>query len=160
MSGETKAQVSGWTIDTVYMHLGARLDDLGRLTEQKFTDNAFAYAEKFKHMEQMFVIGQTEAKRAVDKAEAAQNAHNVASNEWRGTLNDFKATLVGRPEFDRFYAEFSAFRLEQSRVASGAAGQKAGQREYREDNKSFIAIVISVAAVAVMIVTAFLGARV
>jgi hypothetical protein len=101
---------------------------------------------RFSHTEQMFELAQDSAKRAVDKAELAQGAHNVASNEWRATLNDFKVTLVGRAEFDRFYAEFSAYRLEQSRQMSLSAGAKQERTESKEDWKSLLALIIAIGA--------------
>jgi hypothetical protein len=117
---------------------------------------AKAVDDRFKHLEQLLTLGQSNAQRAVDKAEATQTAHNVATNEWRATLNDFKATLVSRSEFERFYTEFSAYRLEQSRQASNLAGAKEGakevqqvSREGREDWKSNVALIVAIAAVIV-----------
>jgi hypothetical protein len=108
---------------------------------------------RFVHTERMFQLSQDSAQRAVDKAESAQAAHNVAANEWRATLNDFKANLINRPEFDRFYAEFSAYRLEQSRQMSITAGAKQEKMENKEDWKSIVAIIISIAAVVIAYIT-------
>jgi hypothetical protein len=105
--------------------------------------------ERFVHSTEMFSLAQEGAKRAVDKAEGAQHAHNVAANEWRSTLNDFKTTLVGRSEFDRFYSEFSAYRLEQSRQMSLSAGVKQEKAENREDWKSIVALIVAIASAVV-----------
>lgn len=78
---------------------------------------------RFKHLEQIVGLGQESAKRAVDKAEAAQAAHNVASNEWRNTLNDFKTSLVGRAEFDKLYQEFASNKLEVSKIIAAQSAK-------------------------------------
>ena len=108
-----------------------------------------AIEAQFSRLEQLFTLGQDNAKRAVDKAEATQAAHNLAANEWRSTLNDFKSTLVNRSEFDRFYSEFSAYRLEQSRQQSLSAGAKQEKMEAKEDWKSILALVVAVASIVV-----------
>jgi len=114
------------------------------------------YDERFQHLEQMFLTGQETAKRAVDKAEAAQNAHNLASNEWRGTLNDFKSTLIGRPEFERFYSEFSAYRLESARINSMTQGEKTGTKETKETNIGTLTLIIAVVSVAASVAMSFM----
>jgi hypothetical protein len=112
--------------------------------------------ERFKHQEQLTTLGQETAKRAVDKAEAAQSAHNVAANEWRGTLNDFKSTLIGRPEFDKLSADFTAYRLEVARLLSVMAGEKAGTKDTRDDSRSTWALVIAVATALLMMAELFM----
>lgn len=125
---------------------------------EKFRDAALLNVEhRFKHLEQNITTGQETAKRAVDKAESAQSAHNVASNEWRGTLNDFKTTLIGRPEFDKLSADFTAYRLEVARLLSAQAGEKAGTKDVREDSRAMWALVIAAAVGALEIARMFLG---
>lgn len=108
-------------------------DKLEASIDRRFGDVAVSTAlaakgidERFKHLEQIVTLGQETSKRAVDKAEAAQSAHNVASNEWRGTLNDFKTTLVNRAEFDKLYSEFAANKLEVSKIIAAQSGNKEG----------------------------------
>lgn len=92
--------------------------------------------ERFKHVEQLNDLGIESAKRAVDKAEDQQKAINVAQNEWRGTLNDFKSTLISRAEFDRLASDFAAYKLEAARLFSAAAGEKAGNRETQHEARA------------------------
>lgn len=114
------------------------------------------YDEKFVHLEQMFTTGQESAKRAVDKAEAAQTAHNLAANEWRGTLNDFKSTLISRAEFERFYTEFSAYRLEASRLASVLSGEKLATKETKDSGRDYLGMAVAAVGVIAGTVIAFL----
>lgn len=91
--------------------------------------------ERFRHTEEIARIIREASQTAVNKAEAAQSAHNLAANEWRGTLNDFKTTLVSRAEFDKLYGDFQAYRMEVSRLLSVQAGIKEGTREIRVDTR-------------------------
>lgn len=99
---------------------------------------------RIEHLHQLANQTQEASKRAIDKAEAAQAAHNIASNEWRGTLNDFKSTLVSKAEFDRFYQEFSAYRLETSRTSSLFQGEKSGVKESKDSNLAVIGLIVAI----------------
>ena len=112
--------------------------------------------ERLAHTERLFEITQENAKRAVDKAEAAQHAHNVAANEWRGTLNDFKTTLVGRAEYDQLRNDFAAYRLEAARLFAATAGEKAGTKGADESGKWWITTVIAVGSAVAVLVDLFL----
>lgn len=114
-------------------------------------------AENIDHLSDIFKVTQSDAKRAVDKAEAAQHAHNIASNEWRGTLNDFKSTLITKGEFDRLATEFAAYRLEQSRLNSQLAGAKEGAKETKDDSKAMWALVIAVGSALFQVVIMLMG---
>lgn len=138
-------------IDKLEHNVDRRFADIDsvRLTAVKGID------ERFKHLEQLFNVNSEATKRAVDKAESAQAAHNVASNEWRGTLNDFKATLVGREEFQRLDRDFSAYRLEVSRIIAAQAGEKSGTKETKDESKFWtqnaIAIIAALIALAALV---------
>lgn len=132
--------------------LRERIDANSRLREAL----EHSVAERFTHSQQTNALIAESSKRAIDKAEGAQHAHNIASNEWRSTLNDFKNTLVGKGEFEQLRSDFAAYRLEQSRLNSLQAGAQAAQKETKEDNKALWALVISIASAAVMVVLAFL----
>ena len=110
---------------------------------------------RIEHGRTMAEQAQKAAQLAIDKAEAAQAAHNVASNEWRGTLNDFKSSLVGRPEFEGFRREFDAYRLEASRVASKTAGESAGGKDFRESHGMLAALLIAAVAAGAALVALF-----
>ncbi len=112
--------------------------------------------ERFRHHEQLSTQAQENAKRAVDKAEAAQSAHNTAANEWRGTLNDFKATLVSREEFQRLDRDFSAYRLEVSRLIASQTGASSAVRETKDDSSRWIGLVVGVGGVLIALATLLL----
>jgi hypothetical protein len=144
--------------------LNARVDEQSAAIRERVdgVEEALAAYQKtidgrFTHADQLNALVQESAKRAVDKAESAQHAHNIASNEWRGTLNDFKNTLVSKAEFEQLRTDFAAYRLEQSRLNSSAAGAKEATKETRDDNKSLWAMVIAVASIAVSVVVAVMS---
>lgn len=91
---------------------------------------------RFHHFEEMNVMSVENAKRAVDKAEAQQANINIASNEWRSTLNDFKLTTVSRAEFIQLREDFSAYRLEAARLFSAAQSEKTTTREVHMDSRA------------------------
>lgn len=124
--------------------------------EASLTAYQATMAGRFEHAAQVNALVQDSAKRAIDKAESSQAAHNIAANEWRGTLNDFKGTLVSKTEFDQLRSDFAAYRLEQSRLNSLSAGAKEGAKETRDDSKSLWAMVIAVGSAAVTIALALL----
>jgi len=89
--------------------------------------------------------------RAADKAQEVQAAHNIAANEWRATLNDFKAGVVNRVEFERLQGEFSAYKLEVARILAATAGEKTGSRDVGDTSKWLITTVIALVALAVAV---------
>ncbi len=111
--------------------------------------------DRFSHLEKLFTLAQDNTKRAVDKAEAAQSAHNTASNEWRGTLNDFKSTLVSRGEFEQLRQDFAAYRLEASRLFAAQAGEKSGTKDTKDDSRAWVGTAIAIVTAIVALVTVF-----
>ncbi len=105
--------------------------------------------ERFKHLEQLFTLGQESAKRAVDKAEIAQTAHNVAQNEWRQTLTDFRQNVPSRQEFERLLNDLNSYKLEVSRILAAMAATKEAGRAGTDDIKTWIAIAIAALAIVV-----------
>lgn len=108
---------------------------------------------RFGHADQMNKLIQESARRAVDKSEEQQHAVNVAGNEWRATLNDFKGSSATKTELDQFRNDFAAYRLEQQAINSQLAGEKHGIKESKDDSKSMWALVVSVATSAFIILS-------
>ncbi len=100
--------------------------------------------ERFRHLEQLFQSGQDNAKRAVDKAEAAQQAHNQSANEWRGTLNDFKTTLITRPEFDRLERSVQTNKDESMHRWDVLYGERSGGKAGGESVRLWAGMAIAV----------------
>lgn len=107
MSGETEANESGWTIDTLKAHYDTRLDSLeqslaahiaalDRLTDSKFvTFRTLIDAEADR-----VGLALASADKAVSKAEVAAEKRFEAVNEFRGQLNDQAGTFMTRVEAD------------------------------------------------------------
>lgn len=138
-------------IETRLNLLTEAMKELDRALRERVDGLSSSIDQRFEHTDRMSLVVQEGAKRAIDKAEGAQHAHNVAANEWRNTLNDFKNTLVARGEFDRLERDFSAYRLEMSRLFAAEAGSKQAVKETKEDSKSMWALVVSVATAAFII---------
>lgn len=129
MSGETEAQVSGWTVDTLHSHLSRmidandrryddRLDAAVKLIEAWREASITQHHEMDVRQQQRFEAQQnainaaiTAQRAAIDaalvatdkathKAEMANEARFASVNEFRAQLTDQAATFVSRVEFD------------------------------------------------------------
>lgn len=129
MSGETEADVSAWTIDSLRYHLEQIAADLDRRYQQRFDAQEHAVAAAFDAQEQVVTLltkllderyaTQTKAvdaaflaaesavntalmtaEKAVTKAETAADKRFESVNEFRGQLADQAATLLSRSEAD------------------------------------------------------------
>ena len=109
MSGETGSSESGWTTDTLHVHMQRQLDGLVRMlderyeTQTKATDKAFEAQQTA--MQAALTAAETavskaleSAEKAVTKAESAAEKRFDAVNEFRQTLSDQAATLMPRAE--------------------------------------------------------------
>jgi len=116
MSGETEAQESGWTVDTLKYHTDQQfqaarmaLVDLRTLlderyqTQTKATDKAFeaqqqAMTTAFIAADKAVQTALLSAEKAVTKAESAAEKRFEAVNEFRGQLADQAQTFMPRTE--------------------------------------------------------------
>lgn len=103
------------------------------------------------HAKNLLQTAQETSQRAADKSENTQHLHNIEANNWRTEYNKLKSEMVQKDEFLRLDRDFSAYRLEVSKLIAGQTGEKAGSREYRQDSKSVIALAISVATALIAI---------
>lgn len=97
MSGETEAEVSGWTVDTLRAHI-LRL-----------------MAEKDVRDEQRFQALQ----RAIEKAENGVKDRFESVNEFRAQLGDQARTFLPRQEYDRAHEDLVE-RVDQMRASTEA----------------------------------------
>ena len=88
MSGETEANISGWTVDTLHQHLSRRMDDLDRALSRRMDDSDKAISAAL-----------VSAEKAVTKAESASERRFESVNEFRAALADQTSTLVSRTEY-------------------------------------------------------------
>ncbi len=120
MSGETEAQVSGWTTDTLHSHILQILTERDLRYQARFelASNSFRellaemdrrYEQRFKTQQdaiQAALIAQKDSvaaamvasDRALNKAEMASERRFEAVNEFRATLADQATRLMPRSE--------------------------------------------------------------
>lgn len=104
MSGETEAQESGWTTDTLKAHYDQRFRDI-----EKSTDKALTAAEK-----------------ATDKAEEAVTRRLEGLNELRAMATDAQAMFATREAVDtRFLSVEEKVRSLEQRIDT-AGGRSLG----------------------------------
>lgn len=87
MSGETEANISGWTVDTLHQHVQTQFDDLIRLLDERHEAQQTAMRAALEA-----------AEKAVLKAESASDKRFSETNEFRGQLRDQQSTFVSRAE--------------------------------------------------------------
>lgn len=92
MSGETKQQVSGWTIDTLSEHFSQLMHDFDRRIELRFS------------------LSDT----AVAKAERTINDRLNAMNEFRDALKDQANRMATRVELDQIASQVEELRRNRS----------------------------------------------
>lgn len=130
---------------------------------------------RFNHQDEITKLIKDNSDKATDKAETAQKAVNVASNEWRGTVTDINARTTPRTEFDKLSTDFSAYKLEstqyfasykmemQSTIASivskqiGEAGIKQGVESTKSDSRATIGAVAAIAGGVAVVATFMLN---
>ena len=77
MSGETEKEVSGWTVDTLHIHMDVQLADLRR------------------HLDERFTAQQDMVRTAL----TANDKRFESVNEFRAQLNDQVGTFITRTEY-------------------------------------------------------------
>lgn len=149
---ETRLNLLTVYIDRMEHTLLDRIEALDRASLARYA----GVRQEVEHARELLQLAQDNSKRAVDKSEATQAAHNVAANEWRGTLNDFKSTLINRSEFERLSNEFSAYRLEVSRLLAASSGEKSATREGKETSLTQLSLVSGAIAIIASVAVAFM----
>lgn len=105
-------------------------------------------ASEIEHAKKMLQTAQENLREQSGRAEKTQHDINIASNEWRTTLNDFRGNVPTKDELNRFYAEFGAYKLEIEKRTAIALGERSAKVESKDDWKSIAALVIALAAAA------------
>lgn len=109
MNGETKDVVSGWTTDTLHVHLQRQISDMLRMLDERYAtqvkavDAAFAAQQavltsSLQAAERAVAVALLAAEKATLKAETAADKRFEAVNEFRSTLQDQQATFITRTE--------------------------------------------------------------
>lgn len=104
--------------------------------------------DEIEHTKHMLQTAQESLKLQSERAEKTQHDINIASNEWRSTLNDFRGSVATSAELDRLYAEHGAYKLENEKRMAASAGERIAKGESKEDWKGYAALIIAVLAAA------------
>lgn len=106
-------------------------------------------ASEIEHGKKMLSTAQDNAKLQADDAKKTQHDINVASNEWRATLTDFRSSVPTKDELNRFYSEFVAYKLENEKRLAAATGERSAKSESKDDWRGNAALIVAIAAVIV-----------
>lgn len=116
MSGETEANVSGWTTDTLRAYIerlisehDRRFTDLMAAKDlrdgQRFDAQQLALRDALAAQEKAVNTALMNAQTAVQKAEMAAERRFEAQNEFRAQLGDQARTFLPRLEYDRAHID-------------------------------------------------------
>jgi hypothetical protein len=185
--GETRAEPSGWSVDTLHSHLQREIDDLRSMlneryaTQTKAIDAAFlaqqtAMQTAFTAADRAVQAALDAAEKAVSKAEVAAEKRFENVNEFRGQLADQAATFLSRTEYDASHQSLiEKIEALQSKVDSDTSrnavaiqqmnsrldlnqGQDVGAAAQTANQRQVTTIVVSVLVLAVLIL-GYLAAR-
>lgn len=107
MAGETKADISAFTVDSLHVHLLHLMDERDR-----------RYAERFDAQEKAVAVAIGNADKFVDRAEQNAQKWRENANEWRGAMNDREIKLMPRAEVESVLAAIN--RTSEARAASNS----------------------------------------
>lgn len=134
-------QEADWSAGLVLKHILAVLEA-----------NDQRYQERFAAQEKAVKDALAAQEKAVNAALAAsEKAVLVAENnaeKWRSNANEWRAAMTDR---EKTFATKSEFMLLKERL-DRADGEKHGTRETKDDNKSMMAMIISVISAAIALV--------
>ena len=94
MSGETEANISAWTIDSLHAHLIVLLNTRDALLAERDR----RYEQRFVDQEKAILTALATSSKAIDKAETATELRFQGVNEFRQTLSDQAAQFITRTE--------------------------------------------------------------
>jgi hypothetical protein len=100
VSGETEKDISGWTTDTLRVHLERQLDDMRHLLDERYATQVKALDAAFAAADKAVQAALLSAEKAVTKAEIASEKRFESVNEFRAALSDQTASFLSRTEYD------------------------------------------------------------
>jgi hypothetical protein len=98
VSGETEDRPSGWTTDTLRMHLEHRIDDQKRLFHEELAALRVQLNERHAAQQSALQSALFSAEKAVAKAETAAEKRFDSVNEFRAQLADQASRFMPRTE--------------------------------------------------------------
>jgi len=152
VTGETKSDVSGWTIDTLRVYLLGVISDADRRYEERFKAQALAVDAAIRA-----------ATEATGKAERATELRFESVNEFRSALTDQTATFMTRAAFDEFQKATGTYRdglnsrfdVVNSRLNS-MGGEATGKKDASDNSRANMALIVSVVGIVIMLASLYL----
>jgi hypothetical protein len=181
MTGETEADVSGWTVDTLHAHMQRQINDMRSSLDERNTayvrmidDMRTAlderYATQTKALDAALIAQQTAmqtaftaadkavaaaleaAEKAVGKAETAAEKRFDAVNEFRQQLGDQASTFVGRAEYDANTLRLTERLQDLTDRFTRTQGQAAGAIDSRTEQRLNIGQALVAASVVIGVI--------
>jgi chromosome segregation ATPase len=131
MSGETAKAESGWTTDTLKIHLQHQIDDLRKLLDERYDTQTKAVDAAFAAAAKAVDTALGSAEKAVEKAERAANARFESVNEFRAQLADQAQTFMPRLEAEQRLGQVSESLSEVKSRLDLNAGSSSGADKFR-----------------------------
>jgi len=103
MSGETEANVSGWSVDTLRAHIATVMAQIELRFDAAITAAELRNEQRFTAQQQAIKDAFVAAEKAVFVAEANAEKWRGNANEWRGAMSDRERTLMPRSEAEARY---------------------------------------------------------
>jgi hypothetical protein len=134
MSGETERDVSGWTVDTLHVHIDTQFRDLVRHLD-----------ERFESQQAMVQAALVQQKEQVVTAQVAMEKRLDALNELRALVADQQRTFVSRPEYDAAHA--ALVEKVDALAARVDTAEGSSRQTYRLIGLGFVALTIVISIV-------------
>lgn len=96
--GQTREDVSGWTVDTLHSHILSLLQERDRRWEEVLAERGRYLERVFSERDQRYTARFAASQTAVDKSEREMEGWKHTTNEWRGAMQDKDKLLMARPE--------------------------------------------------------------
>lgn len=100
MSGETKANVSGWSIDTALEHLLAVIATHDKRYAQRFDAAEKAVADALIAQEKLTRASFAASEKAIEKSDINAEKWRANANEWRSAMTDREGRFAIRSDME------------------------------------------------------------
>lgn len=119
MSGETEAEVSGWTVDTLHQHIRVQLADMRRQLDER-------YATQTKALDAAFVAQETATRAALAEQQRSVATRVVADDQRFALLNELRQGVATKEQFEALALRLSDIKERLDRSEGHSEGLSAG----------------------------------
>ena len=120
MPGETKSDISGWTVDTLHAHMQAIMNDHNRLIFALLSERDERYEQRFQAQHEALKLSSDLAKDT-----------KASTNEWRGAMNDREIHFLPRAEFAAVVKEWADWRNRTVNETNQFLARSTYEREHK-----------------------------